>query len=67
MKPVTALTLLVVSFVALMHALRLVVGTTVTIAGIVLPVWVSAPAALLFGALAVGLWREHRRPGPPTP
>jgi hypothetical protein len=59
MKPATRLTFIVVTLIALLHVLRLIVGVTVVVGGAVLPLWPSVVAALFFGALAAGLWREH--------
>jgi hypothetical protein len=65
MKPATVVTLVVLTLIALLHVIRLVAGVPVTVGSLVVPVWGSLPAAVLFGALAVGLWREHRRGGTP--
>ena len=43
-----------------MHALRLVMGWSVTPNGSDVPMWVSAVALVVFAGLAVGLWREMR-------
>jgi hypothetical protein len=59
MKPATGLTFIVVTLIALLHLLRLIVGVNVIVGGAVLPLWPSVVAALFFGGLAVGLWREH--------
>ena len=42
------------------HALRLVMGWSVTPNGSDVPMWVSAVALVVFAGLAVGLWREMR-------
>jgi hypothetical protein len=50
--------------VSLTHLCRIVMGWDIVIAGHVVPMWVSIPGAVLFGALAYFLWHEsgqHRR------
>jgi hypothetical protein len=43
-----------------MHALRLVLGWSVTVNGSDIPMWVSIVALVITVGLAVGLWRETR-------
>ena len=52
----------VLGFIAIVQAGRLVQAWPVTIIGVVVPVWASAVVALVFGMLAVLVWREG---GPP--
>ena len=63
MKPATRLAFLAVLVIAVLHVIRLVVGTSIVIGSAVVPRWVSVLPVLLFGGLAIGLWREHA-PGP---
>ena len=58
MKPATVVTTVVLVLIALAHVLRLIFATQVTVAGWIVPVWASAPAAILATVLAIGLWRE---------
>ena len=63
MKPATLVTTVVCSFIALAHAVRLILQSEVMVAGRTIPMWPSAAAVILFAALAIGLWREHATPG----
>jgi hypothetical protein len=62
MKTTTLLTFIVVTLIALLHVLRLILRVQVTVGGAVVPVWASILAALFFGGLAWGLWRDHAAP-----
>jgi hypothetical protein len=62
MKTATRLTFVVVTLIALLHLLRLLLRVHVTVGDAVVPVWASIPAAVFFGGLAWGLWREHAAP-----
>ena len=60
MKPAATFATLVLTLVGLVHLVRLVVGIDVTANGMVVPMWVSAPAALVALGTALALWREGR-------
>ena len=60
MKPFTTATLIILVLVAIVHALRLAMGWSVTVNGSGVPMWVSAVALVVFAGLAVGLRREMR-------
>ncbi len=62
MKPFTKAAAIVLLAVAVAHVLRLLYGWQVTLVGQVIPMWVSAVAALVAGALAVLVMRESRKP-----
>jgi len=62
MKPATLLTSVVMTLIAVLHLVRFLLGVEVIVAGAAVPVWVSVPATLLFGGLALGLWRERTAP-----
>jgi len=47
--------------VSLAHLLRWVFGVEVTVAGRIVPMWVSAVACVVAGGLAYMLWRGARR------
>ena len=49
-------------FIAVVQALRFAQAWPITVNGFEVPVWPSAIAALVFGAIAVLLWREGGRP-----
>ena len=61
MKPFTAISIFVLTGIALSHTLRAIAGVTLIIGDVVIPVWISWPVALVFGLLAFTLWRETRR------
>jgi hypothetical protein len=60
MKPFTMITVIFLALIALVHLVRLLFAWDVTVQGVVVPVWVSAIAAVIPGALAIMLWRESR-------
>ncbi len=61
MKPFSRLAAIALALIALAHLLRLVTGTAVRLGAWNLPLWMSAPAALVLGALALLALREQRR------
>jgi hypothetical protein len=60
MKPFTAAAIAVFALIAVVHLLRLFAGWEITVVRFVVPVWWSAPACVIVGALAFMLWREAR-------
>jgi hypothetical protein len=63
MKPANLVVTALLLLIAIAHVLRLIFGTQVTVAGRTIPMWASAAAAILFAALAIGLWRENAAAG----
>jgi hypothetical protein len=63
MKPATIVAFVIANLIALLHVVRLFTGVTVVVGGVVIPVWLSALGAALFGALSFGVWREHAGKG----
>ena len=61
MKPFTTVGVVIFALVALLHLLRLCLGWAVTLDGSVIPAWVSIPGCVVPSALAVLIWREHRK------
>ena len=61
MKPFSAIAVVVFVLVALAQLLRLILGWSVVINGIDIPLWASAIACLVAAGLAVMVWREARR------
>lgn len=45
------------ALIAILHVLRVIGGVSVLVADVQVPVWMSAPAAILTGALAVWAFR----------
>jgi hypothetical protein len=62
MKPASTIAAVLLFVVAVVHVLRLVYGWQITVAGDVVPMWVSVVGLVVAGALSVLLWRESRRP-----
>jgi len=62
MKPFTTLAILFLSLIAILHLLRFVQGWEVTINGMIVPLWPSGLAFVVFAGLAAMLWRESRAP-----
>jgi hypothetical protein len=60
MKPAALLSSLFLALIAVAHLLRLAFATAVTVGDATIPVWLSVPAVLGPGALAIWLWREQR-------
>jgi len=61
MKPVTMIVTIFLCLIALMHLVRLIFQIEVTLAGAVVPLWVSLCACLFSTGLAIMLWRENRK------
>lgn len=61
MKPFTTIAALIFLIMALLHALRLLRGFEVVVAGTAVPGWASMVAAPVLALLALMLWREARR------
>ena len=61
MKPFTTIAVVFLALIALLQAIRYLLGWEVTIHGFVIPVWASGMAFVVAGGLAAMLWRESRR------
>ena len=61
MKRFSTIAAVVFALVALAQLLRLVLGWSVVVNGISIPLWASAIACLVAGGLAVMVWREAHR------
>ena len=60
MKPFTTIAAIIFAVMMLAHVWRLATGFDVIVAGTAIPMWVSIPAVLVTGLLALMLWRERR-------
>jgi len=60
MKPAALLSSAFLALIAIAHLLRLALATTITVGGAAIPVWLSVPAVVGPGALAIWLWKEQR-------
>ena len=61
MKPFSVIAAVVFALVALAQLLRLVLGWSVVVNGISIPLWASAIACLVAAGLTVMMWREARQ------
>ncbi len=60
MKPFTTITIVFLGLLALLQLTRFLLGWEVVVNGLLVPVWVSAIAAVIAGGLALMLWCESR-------
>jgi hypothetical protein len=67
MKPVINLSAFLLALISLGHLLRVIFAWGITINRTVIPMWPSVVVFLLFGFLAVSLWREARGEPPGGP
>ena len=58
MKPYTAISIMVLTAIALAHVLGAIAGVTLTVGDVDIPALLSWPLALVFGLLALTLWVE---------
>ena len=58
MKPFSTLAAVVFAVVALVQLLRLVLGWSVVVNGVNIPLWASAISCLVAALLAAMVWRE---------
>ena len=58
-KPFTFIAIIFLSFVALMHIVRIATGTEILINHWSVPMWLNGLGALITGCLAVMLWKEN--------
>lgn len=61
MKPYAAISVVLLAFIALGHLLRVLAGWQLLVGTVAVPVWPSILAFIVFGGLAIMLWRETRR------
>ncbi len=60
MKPFTSIAVLFLGLIATLQLGRSIMGWEVSVNGMNVPVWVSALAFIIAGALALMLWKENR-------
>ncbi len=60
MKPSITITVLLLIIIAVAHLLRVFYSTSVTVNTVTIPIWVSVPAVIITGGLAIWLWLENR-------
>ena len=61
MKPIARLATIFLALVSIAQFLRLVLQVEVIAGGVLIPLWASAVACVVTGALAILLWREGHR------
>ncbi len=61
LRPSSAIAVVLLALIALGHLLRVLAGWELVIGGIVVPLWPSVVVFLVFGGLAIMLWREAKR------
>jgi hypothetical protein len=61
MKTSTTLAIVFLGLLSLLQLTRVLLGWSVIVNGVSVPIWASAVACLIAGALALMLWRESRR------
>jgi hypothetical protein len=60
MKPFTKVTVVLLGLIAVVQLLRFVLGWTVSVNGLIVPVWLSGVVFVLAAGLAIMVWRESR-------
>ncbi len=60
MKPFTLAAIALFALVAILHAVRVVFGWSMTINELDIPVWVSILGSIIPAGLAVMVWKESR-------
>ena len=61
MKTSTTLAIVFLGLLSLLQLMRVLLGWSVIVNGVSVPIWASAVACVIAGALALALWRETHR------
>jgi len=61
MKPFATIAIVIFSFIAIVHLIRMFFGWEVIINDIHIPLWASGIAVIIFVELAYMLWRESQQ------
>ena len=61
MKPITAISVVLLALMAFGHLLRVLAGWELVIGATIMPMWLSVLVFLVFGGVAIMLWREAKR------
>ncbi len=61
MKPFTSISVVLLALIAFGHLLRILTGWEILINATIIPMWPSVLVFLVFGGLAIMLWREAKR------
>ncbi len=58
MKPFTTVTVVLLALIAVVQLLRFVLGWTVSVNGLIVPVWLSGVVFVITAGLAIMVWQE---------
>ena len=61
MKTSITLAIVFLGMLSLLQLTRVLLGWSVVVNGVSVPIWASAVACVIAGALALALWRETHR------
>ena len=61
LKTSTTLAIVFLVLLSLLQLTRVLLGWSVVVNGVSVPIWASAVACVIAGALALALWRETHR------
>ena len=61
MKPITAISVVLFALMAFGHLLRVLAGWELVINATIIPMWPSVLVFLVFGGVAIMLWREAKQ------
>ncbi len=61
MRPFASISVVLLALIAVGHLMRVLAGWEIVIGGTVIPMWPSLLVLLVFGWLAIMLWREAKR------
>lgn len=60
MKPFTKIVVILLAILCLVHVARLIMGWTVRVNNVDVPLWISIIGALVTGFLSIMLWKENK-------
>jgi len=60
MKPFTVIAIVIFALGAVMHLVRYFMGWEIFVNSVSIPMWLSLPAFVIAGGLAIMLWREMK-------
>lgn len=60
-RPSIAIVAALLLIIAIVHLVRLFYHTSVMVNTVAVPVWLSLPALIVTGGLAIWLWMENRK------
>jgi uncharacterized integral membrane protein len=60
MKPFTKIVVILLAILCLVHVARLIMGWSVRVNNLDIPLWVSIIGALVAGFLSIMLWKENK-------